>query len=116
MLLLECLLDGLLGLLTLRGLLKSLGADDGFQGLKLKGVTGGHEVVEVDNLDERLNLGSLSNSLSTVSLGDLEGVSLNTGNQGVAEGVRLGAIIVGLDDDNLLTGVTSADNDGYIIC
>lgn len=116
MLLLECLLDGLLGLLTLGRLLEGLGADNGFQGLELEGVTGGHKMVEVDNLDERLNLGSLSNGLSAVSLGDLEGVSLNTGNQGVAEGVRLGAIIVGLDDDNLLTGVTSADNDGYMMC
>lgn len=69
-------------------------------------------MVEVDNLNEGLNLGSLGNLLSVVSLGDLKRVSLNTSNQGVSEGVRLGAIIVGLDDDNLLTSETAADNDG----
>lgn len=73
-------------------------------------------MVEVNDLDERLNLSSLSNLLSVVGLGDLEGVSLNASNQGMAKWVRLGAIVVGLDDDNLLTGESSADNDGYLRC
>lgn len=112
MLLLKSLLDSLLGLLTLRRLLKGLSADNVFQGIELEGVTGGHHVVEVDNLDKRLNSGSLSDLLSAVSLGNLQGVSLNTGNESMTERVRLGTIIMGLDDDNLLTGETSSDNDG----
>lgn len=115
MLLLKSLLDGLLGLLTLGRLLESLSADSSLQGVELESVTSGHQVVVVNNLDERLDLGSLSNLLGAVSLGDLQRVSLNTGNQGVTEGVRLGAIIVGLDDNNLLTSETSADNDSYLL-
>ena len=111
-LLLKSLLDGLFGLLTLRGLLEGLGADRSLDGIKLKGVTGGHHVVVVDNLDEGLDLGALGNLLSAVSLGDLQGVSLDTSNQGVAKGVGLGAIVVGLDDDNLLTGKSTASDDG----
>ena len=69
-------------------------------------------MVVVDNLDEGLDLGALGNLLSAVSLGDLQGVSLDTSNQGVAKGVGLGAIVVGLDDDNLLTGKSTASDDG----
>lgn len=68
-------------------------------------------MVVVNNLNERLDLSSLGNLLGAVSFGDLQRVSLNTSNEGVTEGVRLGTIIVGLDDDNLLTSETSADND-----
>ena len=42
-------------------------------------------MVVVDDLDERLDLGSLSNLLGTVLLGDLQWVSFNTGNQSVTK-------------------------------
>lgn len=80
MLLLKGLLNGLLGLLTLRRLLESLSANNVLQSVQLKSVTSGHDVIEVDNLDKGLDLGSLSNLLSAVSLGDLQGVSLDTSN------------------------------------
>ena len=96
------LLDGLLGVLPLSGLLESLGRDGSLQALELEGVSGGEEVGVVDSLlgnpnredgsascmqmlgalgldvetdlDERLDLRSPGNSLSTHRLGDLQGV------------------------------------------
>lgn len=67
-------------------------------------------MVVVDDLDERLDLGSLSNLLSTLSLGNLQWVSFNTGNQSMTEWVRLGTFVVWLNDHDLLTGVTTTDN------
>lgn len=112
MLLLKGLLDGLLGVFTLRGLLKGLSRDSSLESVKLKSVTSGHQVVVVNNLNKGLDLGTLSNLLSTVVLGDLQGVSLNTSNKSMTKGVRLGTVIVGLDDDNLLTGESAASDDG----
>ena len=54
---------------------------------------GGHDVVVVDDLDERLDLGTLSDALLAHVLGDLEGVTLNTGNKGVAITTLLGSLI-----------------------
>lgn len=50
--LLEQLLDGLLGILTVSGLLEGLGGDRSLEALKLECVTGGEEVVVVDGLQE----------------------------------------------------------------
>lgn len=58
-------------------------------------------MVVVDDLDERLDLVSLLLAGLGHAAGDLGGVSLNAGNQGVAERVRLVAVVNGLDDDNL---------------
>lgn len=110
--LLEGLLDLLLGLLTLRRLLEGVVRQSGLERVKLKRVTGRHDVVEVDDLDERLDLGSVRDLLGAVLAGDLERVALNAGNEGVAEGVRLRALLVGLDDHNLLTGVLAAGDNG----
>ena len=70
-------------------------------------------MVVVDDLDERLDLGSLSNLLGTVLLGDLQWVSFNTGNQSVTEWMRFRTLIVWLNDHNLLTSVTTTNNDSY---
>jgi hypothetical protein len=59
-------------------------------------------VVIVDNLDEGLELGSLLLARLGHASGDLGGVALDAGNDGVAEGVRHVAIVDGLDDDDLL--------------
>lgn len=107
------LLDNLLGFFTLRWFFESFGGDHRLEGLNVQSVSGWQQVVVVDNLDERLDLGSLGDLFSTLSLGDLQWVSLNTSDQGVAEWVRLGTLIVWLDDHNLLTSVTTADNDSY---
>lgn len=73
--LLEGLLDGLLGVLTLGRLLEGVGGDRALEALKLENVTGGEEVRIVDDLDERLDLGALGNLLLAHRLGDLEGVT-----------------------------------------
>lgn len=99
--LLEDLLDGLLGILTLGNLLEGVGGDGALETLELEGVAGGHQVVVVDDLDERLDLGALVLAGLGHAAGDLGGVALDTGNHGVAEGVRLVAVVNGLDDNDL---------------
>lgn len=44
-------------------------------------------MIVVDDLDEWLDLGSFGNLLGVVLLGDLQRVSLNTGNQSMSKGV-----------------------------
>lgn len=105
------LLDNLLGFFSLRWFFKGFSGDSTLEGFNIQGVSGWQQMVVVDNLDKWLDLSSLSNLLSTLSLGNLQWVSFNTSNQSVTEWVRLGTFIVWLDDHNLLTGVTTTDND-----
>lgn len=65
-------------------------------------------MVVVDDLDERLDLVSLLLAGLGHAAGDLGGVSLNAGNQGVTERVRLVAVVNRLDDDNLIKAIESA--------
>lgn len=98
---LERLLDGLLGVLTLGDLLEGLGGNGALEALELESVTGGHQVVVVDNLDERLDAAALLDSLLPHAAGDLRRVALNTSDDGVSEGLSLGAGVVRLDNDDL---------------
>lgn len=100
-LLLEDGLDLLLGLLALRRLLEGLLRNGTLEALELESVTGGHEVVVRDDLDERLDLGALGNLLGPHALGHLLRVSLDTSGNNVGESLLLGAVIELLDDDNL---------------
>lgn len=109
-LLLQSLLDGLFSLLSLRGLIEALGGDGGLEGLNVQRVSCGHQVVVVDQLDKGLDLCSLCDLLGRHALGHLQGFALNTNNHGVGEGVLLGTIIMGLDNDDLLTCETTADD------
>lgn len=104
------LLDNLLGFFSLGWFFESFGRNDALEGFNVQSVSSWQQVVVVDDLDERLDLGSLGNLLSTLSLGDLQWVSFNTGNQSMTEWVRLGTFVMWLDDHNLLTGVTTTDN------
>lgn len=110
----ESLLDDLLGFFTLGWFFESFGRDNGLEGLNIQGVSGWKQVVVVDGLDEWLDLSSLSDLLSTVLLGNLQWVSFNTGNQSMGKWVSLGTFIVRLHDDNLLTGVTTTDDDSNL--
>lgn len=110
--LLQGLLDSLLGVLTLGDLLEGVGGQSTLEALELQGVTGGHQVVVVDDLDEGLDLGSLLLSCLGHATGDLAGVALDTGDQGVAVGVRLVASVDGLDDHDLLSGIAATGDDG----
>ena len=58
-------------------------------------------MVVVDDLDEGLDLVALLLALLRHPAGDLGGVSLDAGNDGVAELVGLLAVVDGLKDDNL---------------
>lgn len=98
---LESLLDGLVSLLTLGDFLEGLGGDDTLETIELQSVTGRHQVVVVDNLNERLDASAALNELGAHATGDLPGVALDTGDKGVGEGVRLGAIVIRLDNDGL---------------
>jgi hypothetical protein len=109
--LLKSLLDGLLSILPLCWLLESLCRNDALEGLELEGVTGRHEVVEVDDLDEWLDLGALCDALLGHVAGDLEWVTLDAGYESVAEAVALRSFILNFDDDNLLTSLSSAGDD-----
>lgn len=54
--LLEGLLDGLLGILTLTGLFEGVVRNGALEGLELEDVSGGEEVGVVDDFDEGLDL------------------------------------------------------------
>lgn len=108
--LLEDLLDLLLGLNTGIDLGESLGVDDGLH-VNIDRVASGHDVGEVDELDEGLDARTLQDLLLRHSLGDLERVILNSGNETVSEGALAGTLIEGLDHDGLLTGITSGKDD-----
>ena len=60
---------------------------------------GGHDVVEVNKLDEGLDLAAQSDLLLRHGLGDLLGCSCQTGNEGVAVGARLLAEAQGYNKD-----------------
>ncbi len=65
----------------------------------------------VNGLDERLQLGSAVHFSGAHMLGDLSGVPLNASNNGVGVGVGLATIIEVLNDDSLLTGVSTVEDD-----
>lgn len=99
--LLEDLLDVLLGILALADLLEGVVGQGALETLELEGVSRGHQVVVVDGLDEGLDLGSLLLSRLGHAAGDLGGVALDAGYEGVSIGVCLVAAVDGLDDDDL---------------
>lgn len=110
--LLQRLLDSLLGLLPLADLLEGVVGDDTLQTLQLERVACGHQVVVVDDLDERLDLAALVLAGLGHTAGDLRRVALDAGDEGVGERVRLGAVVLGLDDDDLLACVAASGDDG----
>jgi hypothetical protein len=113
-LLLKTLLDSLLGLLPLTNLLQILTANLRLQLLNaIKGVSGGHEVIVIDGLEERLYFTSLGNAFFAHSCGDFAGIALDASNEGMAVGVSLGAFIEGLEHDGFAAGVASAGDEGH---
>lgn len=115
MLFLQCLLDNLLGLFSLGWLAQGVGGDRVLEGLHVQRVSGGHQVVVVHQLDKWLDSGSLGNLLGVVGLGDLQWASLNADNEGVRESVRLGAVVVWSDHNDLLTSETTTGNDSWML-
>jgi len=110
--LLQSLLHSLLRVLPLRNLLESIRSNNTLQSLQLECVSCWHQVVVVDDLDEWLDLGSLGLTGLGHAAGDLLGVALNTGDQGVRVWVRLGSRVLWLDQYNLLASISAAGDDG----
>jgi hypothetical protein len=95
------LLDLLLRIFPLADLLECVVVDDVLETLEFEGVTGRHDVVVVDLLDERLDLGALLNSLLAHAPGHFRGVALDAGHKSVGERVGLCAGVDRLDDNDL---------------
>ena len=99
--LLQCLLNSLLRVLPLGNLLESICGNNTLQSLQLKCVTCWHQVVVVDDLDKRLNLGALGLSGLRHALGDLRWIAVDTSNQCVRVRVRLVSGVLRLNDHDL---------------
>lgn len=69
-------------------------------------------MVVVDDLDERLDLGTLGDLVLAHAAGNLRRVTLNTSDNGVRERVGLGALVGRLDDDDLLACIAATGDDG----
>ena len=65
----------------------------------------------VDLLDKRLDLALLGLLVLRHAASNLLGVALDTGNEGVREGVRLSAVIERRDDHALLAGIATTGDD-----
>lgn len=108
--LLQHLLNRLLRVLPLADLLEGIVGDSALEALELERVSRGHQVVVVDHLDEGLDLGALVLARLGHAAGDLGGVSLNAGDERMAERMRLVAIVDGLDDDDLLIATSQSSS------
>ena len=69
-------------------------------------------MVVVDDLDEGLHLAALGLTGLGHAARDLRGVAFDAGYECVGEGVLFAAVVLGLDDDDLLAGVASARDNG----
>lgn len=78
-------------------------------------ITGGEDVTDVNVLDEGLHgLTTLLDLLLGHATGDLAWSTGDAGNEAVGETlIVVVAVLDGLDDDGLLTGVTSGKDDDY---
>ena len=75
-------------------------------------VTSGEDVTDIDVLNERLHgTAPLLNLLLGHTTGNLTGSTGNTGNEAVGETLVVVSVLNVLDDDSLLTGVTSGKDD-----
>lgn len=120
--------DGLLvEVLVLKDLLQSLlnidlsfGASEvslinGLLEVHVDDVSGGEDVTDIDVLNKGLHgSGSLLNHILGHATGDLAGSSGDAGNEAVGEVLVIITILDGLDDDSLLTGVTSSKDDNNL--
>lgn len=92
-LLLQNLLDGLASLTLLGRVLQQVHSD-GLLQVSIKAVTGGHQVGIVDELDEGLDTATTGDLLVAHGFGDLEGVTFQAADQGRAELLATGFVIL----------------------
>ncbi len=67
-------------------------------------------MVVVDNLHEGLDSGSLGDPLLAHTLGDLQGVSFDTGNDGVGVRSATSTLVKVLDDNGFFAGESSGED------
>jgi len=96
--------------LALNGILQILGRQL-LEANVVRCVAGRHQMIVVQALQERLDLGLLLQLVLAHLLGHLAGVSVDAGNERMTEGFLRGTIVRGLDDDGLATSVTSTKDD-----
>lgn len=71
-------------------------------------------MVVVDDLDERLDAAALLDLLGAHATGHLRGVTLDTGNESIGEGMGLGAGVLRLDDDDLANNVNEIRSNRWV--
>ena len=95
------------------GVFEAVFVDDFLVDWDVNRVSGWHNVVVVDDLDESLHLVSASDLLFAHGFGDLPWVSVDTGDQSVSVKSVLGTFVGLLDDNGFSAGVFAGSDDNY---
>merc|ERR1712018_978812 len=99
--------DEMACLLFLHGVLKDFLVQLVLVESDVNAVASGHQVIIVDNLEERLNLAPLLNLLLGHTLGHQTWIPIDTGDECVSEGFVGGPIVVRFDNDGFAAGKAS---------
>jgi len=110
-LLLKDLFDALLGVDTLARLAQCLVGYRVLEGFEFECVTGGHEVVVVYDLQERLDLAPLCELLGSHPLCDFTRVAVYTSDDSMGVWAGLGTLVRSLEDHGFAAGVASREDD-----
>ena len=73
-------------------------------------ITGGHQMVVVVHLEERLDFGVAFSAFFGHATNDLAGISIDSGDQSVSERFVRASFVKVLDDDSLATGKTTVQD------
>jgi hypothetical protein len=68
-------------------------------------------MIVIHHLDKWLYFASLGNAFLAHSGGDFSRVALDPSDEGVAEGVHFGAVVVGFEDDGFAAGVAASGDE-----
>jgi len=106
----QLVLDLLARLLPQSRVAEAVLVDHGLLQVNIDGISGGHHVVEIANFDEWLDFASFGHLLLTHLLGYFEGISVDSGDEGVAVGALSATFVIILDDDGFTTSETPVKN------
>ncbi|WZZ65574.1 hypothetical protein YC2023_076944 [Brassica napus] len=102
-----------LSLLESSDLLKEQGSD--FLEIHVEGVTGRHQMLVVNDLDETLNPRFLRRLLGRVLADDLARVLLESGHEAVSVRTLTVSVVEGTDDHGFLSGVSALKKDHCLV-